>query len=150
MPTKDNLLRRGVIDNDSRLCIGGCGSSETSAYLFLHCQYFGSVWIYIHSWLGVSTIIHSCVADHFNQFRYVGGGGSKVRISIIQLIWYATMWNIWKERNNRLFTGKECSILQSVNKIKALTLMWLKAKLASLPFNYHGWWLCPFTMLGIG
>jgi len=26
----------------------------------------------------------------------------------------------------------------------------LKAKIPNLSFNYHGWWLISFTMLGIG
>jgi len=49
-----------------------------------------------------------------------------------------------------IFNAKECSILQVVVKIKSLSYMWLKAKFASLPLNYHGWWLCLFTILSIG
>jgi len=44
LPTKDNLLRRGVIPLDSRLCVAGCNSVETSSHLFLHCSTFGLVW----------------------------------------------------------------------------------------------------------
>jgi hypothetical protein len=29
--------------------------------------------------------------------------------------WFATVWEIWKERNNRLFTYKSCSVLQMVD-----------------------------------
>ena len=39
LPTKDNLLRRGVIHFDSRLCVAGCGTIETSYHLFLHCNF---------------------------------------------------------------------------------------------------------------
>jgi len=49
----------------------------------------------------------------------------------------------------RLFNGNECSIMQVVDKDKSLTFMWLKVKFPSLPFNYHGWRLSPFTMLGV-
>ena len=149
MPTKDNLLRRGVIGNDSRMFVGGCSSVETSAHLFLHCNNFGSVWHLIYRWLGISSVIPFYVEDHFNQFSY-GGGGSKVQRSILQVIWFATVWEILKERNNRLFNNEECSIVQVIDRIKSLAFMWLKAKFAFLPFNYHGWFLSPFTMLGIG
>jgi len=71
-------------------------------------------------------------------------------MSIMHLIWYYTVWEILKERNNRLFNDKECSTSHIVDKIKSLTFMWLKAKFITLPFNYHAWWLSPFTMLGIG
>ena len=59
-------------------------------------------------------------------------------------------WEIWKERNNRLFNGKERPVYKVVDKIKSLAFMWLKAKNTSLSINYHGWWLSPFTILGIG
>jgi len=57
----------------------------------------------------------------------------------MQVLWFATVWEIWKERNNMLFNGKEFSILKVVDKIKSFSFMWLKAKFASLPLNYHGW-----------
>jgi len=53
-------------------------------------------------------------------------------------------------KNNRLFNGKQCSILQVVNKIQSMSFVWLKAKFSSVHLNYHGWWLSPFTILGIG
>jgi len=49
-----------------------------------------------------------------------------------------------------LFKDKECSVLQVVDKIKSLIFMWLKAKYATISFNFHGWWLSLFTMLDIG
>jgi hypothetical protein len=74
----------------------------------------------------------------------------KARGAILQVIWFATTWEIWKERNNRLFNGKDSSIHQVVDRIKLLAFMWLKEKFHFLPLNYHAWWLSPFTILGIG
>ena len=103
----------------------------------------------IYRWLGVSAVAPSQVLAHFTQFSVSGGIGNKRR-SITQVIWFATVWEIWKERNNRLFNDKQSTVTQVVDKIKSLTFRWLKAKYVTLPFNYHGWWLSPFTMLGIG
>jgi len=149
LPTKDNLLRRGVINQDSRTCVAGCDFVESSSHLFLHCNNFGSVWHLIYSWIGVSVINPFYVPDHFHQFSFSGGFGKKRR-SILQVIWYATVWEIRKERNNRLFKGKESPVFQVVDRIKFISYMWLKPKYITLPFNFHGWWLSPFTMLGIG
>jgi len=149
LPTKDNLFHRGAIDNDSRMCVAGCGFQESSQHLFLHCNVFGSVWHFIYKWIGVVVVTPYTVPDHFNQFSY-SGDVSKVRRWIIQVIWFASVWEIWKERNNRIFTDKECSVIQVVDKIKSLAFRWLKGKFPTLPFNYHGWWLSPFTMLDIG
>ena len=149
LPTKDNLHRRGVLDRDSMLCVARCGSFESSQHLFLHCNIFRAVWYFIYRWLGVSAVIPAQVTDHFNQFS-VSGGIAKTRCSIAQVIWYATVWEIWKERNNIHFNDKESSISQVVDKIKSLAFRWLREKFPTLPLNYHGWWLNPFTMLGIG
>jgi len=110
LPTKDNLLRRGVITLDSRLCIVDCNSIETTNHLFLHCSTFGSVWQCLLRWLGFSTALPLGVIDHFTQFSW-DDGTVKDRRTILQVIWYATTWKIWKERNNRLFNGKQSSIV---------------------------------------
>jgi len=149
LPTKDNLLRRGVIPFDSWLCVAGCNSVETSTHLFLHCSTFGMVWQFLLRWLGFSTTLPLGVVDHFNQFSF-DGGNVKARGAILQVIWFATTWEIWKERNNMVFNGKDSSIPQVVDKIKSLAYKWLKEKYPSLPFNYHAWWLRPLTILGIG
>jgi hypothetical protein len=47
-PTKDNIFRRRVIDNTSRMCVSECSSLETSSHLLLHCSIFGSVWHFIY------------------------------------------------------------------------------------------------------
>lgn len=103
LPTKENLHHRGVLDRDSRLCVAGCDFVESSRHLFLHCNTFGSVWYLIYRWLGISGIVPSQVSAHFTQFSGSGGIGNKRR-SITQVIWFATVWEIWKERNNRLFS----------------------------------------------
>jgi hypothetical protein len=122
---------------------------ETSSHLFLHCDFFGSVWNFTLKWLGIFSVMAPEVSSHFNQFSFIGGA-SKSKQYILQAIWFATVWEIWKERNNRVFNDKKCSIQQVVDKIKSTTFMWLKGKYINLPLNYHGWWLSPFTTLGIG
>jgi len=122
---------------------------ETSSHLLLHCDFFGTVWFFILRWLGIYTVMPYDVISHFTQFSFIGGAAKSKRY-ILQVIWYATVWEIWKERNNRVFSEKQWSIQQMVDKIKSVTFMWLKGKYVHLPFNYHSWWLSPFTILGIG
>jgi hypothetical protein len=149
LPTKNNLYHRHVIGVDAQLCVGGCGEVETSSHLLLHCTVFGAVWHYILRWLGLLAVLPGDANSHFHQFGFLGGV-AKTRRAILQVIWFAVTWEIWKERNNRIFKNKFCSITQVVDKIKSLTFTWLKGKYASLPLNYHGWWTNPFSVLGIG
>jgi len=49
------------------------------------------------------------VSSHFNQFSFIGSA-AKSKQHILQAIWFATVWEIWKERNNRAFNEKKGSI----------------------------------------
>jgi len=115
---------------------------ETVDHLFLHCSLFGTIFFVVD----FSTAVPLHVSDHFTQLC-VGGGGPQVQQTILNVIWFAIVWEIWKERNNRIFNDKECSILQIVDKIKSLSYSWLKEKF-HISLNYHGWWLSPLAVLG--
>jgi hypothetical protein len=44
LPTKANLVARGIISLDALLCVSGCGEIESAQHLFLCCSFFGSLW----------------------------------------------------------------------------------------------------------
>ena len=67
LPTKDNLLHHGVIDHDSRMCVAGCGLTELSHHLFLHCHVFGSVWHLIYRWLDIATVVTPRFSNNVNN-----------------------------------------------------------------------------------
>jgi len=52
-PTKDNLVRRGIIQSNSQLCVSGCGNNETADHLAIHCPIFGELWHHVKTWIGV-------------------------------------------------------------------------------------------------
>lgn len=63
-----NLFRGGVLDQNSLECVAGCGSAESSAHLFLHCNFFGYVCDLIYGWLGISMAAPQFLSDHLIQF----------------------------------------------------------------------------------
>jgi len=44
LPTKDNLVQRGILISTDDMCVAGCNVSETASHLFLHCNIFGALW----------------------------------------------------------------------------------------------------------
>jgi hypothetical protein len=44
LPTKKNLVSRGILPPDLHLYVSGCGDIETAHHLFLSCDTFGSLW----------------------------------------------------------------------------------------------------------
>jgi len=55
LSTKDNLLQRNVIDNNSCMCASGCGSLETANHLFFTLLFL---------WIGVE--LYSSLGWHFH------------------------------------------------------------------------------------
>jgi len=98
VPTRDNLLRRGIIHQDGISCIGGCNFSETAAHLILHCDVFGSVWHYVYRWIVISSIAPATIGDNFQHFGQLAGLKRSTHPFLI-VIWHACVWVIWKERN---------------------------------------------------
>jgi len=86
IPTSNNLLRRGSLQNQQQLCADGCGSNEDINHLFLHFNLFGSIWTSVLQWLGYVTVIHAFIYDHLHQFGYLIGT-SKHHRSAMYLLW---------------------------------------------------------------
>jgi len=50
------------------------------------------------------------IIDNFIQFSH-SAGGSRARRNCVQLLWFASVWIFWIEKNSRLFKLKERSIM---------------------------------------
>jgi len=96
------------------------------------------VWYLVRQWWGVYTADPLTLVDHFIQFG-TSTGLSKSRCSFMHLIWFATSWVLWKERNNKLFRTKENSFVQLLENIMLLSFSWHKAKFVTSYFKYHDW-----------
>jgi hypothetical protein len=90
LPTKTNLVARGIISLDQARCATGCGGDESAQYLFLSCGSFGSLWPLVQEWIGFTTADASGLSDHFVQFTYLAGG-LRARRSFLQLVWLACL-----------------------------------------------------------
>jgi len=83
LPTKENLVVRGIIPHEAQLCVIGCGGVETTQHLFLFCNIFSSLWNLVRSWISFSSLDLQHISAHF----VYSTGGFKARRSFLQLIW---------------------------------------------------------------
>ncbi|CAJ2627870.1 unnamed protein product [Trifolium pratense] len=120
LPTKANLVTRGILSTEAHLCTYGCGEVESAQHLFLSCSFYGSLWSLVSSWIGSSVVTAQTLSDHFIQFTD-SAGGSRARRSFMQLIWLACVWVVWTERNHRLFKGSANSVHHMLDKIKTFS-----------------------------
>ncbi|PNX86641.1 glutamate-gated kainate-type ion channel receptor subunit GluR17 [Trifolium pratense] len=88
LPTKTNLVTRGLISVDVRYCVSGCGDAKSAHHLFLTCGFFGSLWPMVQDWIGSTAVDANNLHDHFVRFTQ-SVGGQRSRRSFMQLIWLA-------------------------------------------------------------
>ena len=106
-----------------------------------------SVWLdlaIVRNWLCVYSVDPHNIVDHFIQFGNISGG-AKSRYSLMHLVWF-----IWKERNGKIFCGKENYPLQLLKKVKLLSFWWFKADSLAFHYSFHNWCQNPFLCAGIG
>ncbi|KAK2394241.1 hypothetical protein QL285_056095 [Trifolium repens] len=139
LPTKVNLITRGILSTAAHLCVSGCSEAESTHHLFISCGTFGSLWALVSSWIGIPVVEYTSLRDHFVQFTYSAGDSRACR-SFLQLIWLACVWVVWTERNHRLFRGTTNTTPQLLDKIKLFSFRWLKATGVILASNCHSWW----------
>ncbi|XP_045802267.1 uncharacterized protein LOC123895832 [Trifolium pratense] len=120
LPTKANLVTRGILSTEAHLCVFGCREVESAQHLFLYCSSLGSLWSLVSSWIGSSSVTAQTLPEHFVQFTD-SAGGSRDRRSFMQLVWLVCVWVVWTERNHRLFTGSANSVHHMVDKIKTFS-----------------------------
>lgn len=100
--------------------------------------FFVLFWQHVRNWLGVYYADPSTNVDHFLRFRTCSGH-VKSRCSFMSLIWFASSCVIWKERNYRIFKGKEKSPYQLLESIKLISFWWFKAKFAVFYYKFNDW-----------
>uniref|UniRef100_A0A0V0I8W3 Putative ovule protein n=1 Tax=Solanum chacoense TaxID=4108 RepID=A0A0V0I8W3_SOLCH len=91
----------------------------------MHCKVTTQVWAMFTSIAGINWIMPEHTADLLSCWIRRGGSKSQKRSggqSQPACIW----WTIWKERNQRIFEGKESSILKIKWKFNTSLGFWCK------------------------
>jgi hypothetical protein len=148
LPTKDNLARRRVIQAADTACTASCGNLETAKHLFLGCDIHSSLWLLVLHWLGISAVLLGELRQHFMQFIHMAGL-PRFSFLFLRVIWFASVWVIWKERNNRVFNNASSSPSVLLEKVKLNSFLWLKSKQAVFSYSYHDGWKHPLLCMGV-
>lgn len=110
IPTIPNLLRRHIIPPSSPdVCRFCSSSSESTDHLFLHCQFAFKVWSRCYSWWGINSVFPKSIKEHLPQ--HSGLFYNKALAIVWKMVWFATVWYLWKHSNTIIFrdTGEEVS-----------------------------------------
>ncbi|XP_058742452.1 uncharacterized protein LOC131614937 [Vicia villosa] len=149
LATRDQLIRRGILEGDDNCRCPLCNSAaESSEHLFLRCNWSVRIWADIWGWLGIlplrnnaSTNCRSHFLSTFHALNNKVGKGREVSV------WLATCWCLWNARNGIIFNNETLDIDEILFKIKMLTWWWLQIGLNRLNCNFYEWFKNPLNFL---
>ena len=124
--TADRLARRGR--PNCGLCPLCKRAPETIAHLLVQCRFTARLWGMIKTWLGLHTIDASGWANlsTLEWWRHMTMGGIPQRKAMASLTLLVS-WEIWNERNGRVFRNKYVSPPSIYAKIKYEANLWVLA-----------------------
>jgi len=86
--------------------------------------------------LGISLVPSGDLHQHFIQFINMAGLPRCTHV-FFKIIWFTSVWVIWKERNDRAFNNKAFIPSILIEKVKLTSFLWLKLKQATFIYSYH-------------
>lgn len=102
-PTTQNLLRRHWPCNWI-CCLCTCAFKDTN-HLFNECPFVRQVWSFVCSWLNLAGGNAQPLVGTSNWWTEIDRQGSKEQKLKTRGALLKTWWNIWLERNNRIFNS---------------------------------------------
>jgi hypothetical protein len=92
----------------------------------------------VHGWLRFSSVDLCPVSDHFDHYVVydwvLKGSALFFALNLVYRVWV-----ISQEQNDRVFNRKEKSMHPLFDKVKYLSLWWLKHKAANVSLEFVGW-----------
>jgi hypothetical protein len=147
IPTKDNLVSRGVLGQEVDVrCVWCDYSPEAAKHLFLHCNVAHRVWIDIFKWLGMMIVMPSNIMSLFDIVSD-SVKNKKFRRGVL-LIWHTTIWSLWIARNNVIFNGIVKDYSEIVEDVKVLSWRWSSDCLKIAPCLFYEWVWDPGVCFG--
>jgi len=99
-------------------------------------------------WLGISSVLPGELRHHFLHFIHMAGM-PRFTYRFLRIIWFASAWVIWKERNNRVFNNAASNPVVLLEKVKLNSFLWLKSKQVVFSYSYHDWWKHHLLCMGV-
>ncbi|XP_071708675.1 uncharacterized protein [Rutidosis leptorrhynchoides] len=144
LPTRMNLLERGIACNNTMCGIFGV-DSEDEVHLFLNYQTSKSIWCFIARWTNLNTPSWSSIEG---IWTWVDGVPiSNLRRIILRFIVISTLWTIWRLRNSIIFKDNNFRKCHVLNNIKVTSFNCLFSRFHKSRVNWSVWLQNPMTAL---
>ncbi|GLU12369.1 hypothetical protein SLE2022_290540 [Rubroshorea leprosula] len=126
LPTKDNLVKRGVlnVNQDNSYCWCATAPEKVDHFL-LNCDFAYNIWMRVCRWWGLTTVLSNTCVSMFHHHWWNGG---KTVNKAWMAVWFAVVWTLWLGRNDKVFQDLEASADKLFDLIQIRSLHWVKGK----------------------
>ncbi|GLT32893.1 hypothetical protein SLA2020_075240 [Shorea laevis] len=142
LPTRGNLLVRGVLGQGNDLRCGLCHEElEDVNHLFCTYQEAWAVWVKVFNWWGLQIVIPDTVKGMVELF--LSSLGRIADKEVIACIFLVGNWFLWYWRNVKVFGGEGDFKEQLLDMIQSKSFFWIKHKTVGGAFSFSQWQLNP-------
>ncbi|GKV51343.1 hypothetical protein SLEP1_g58010 [Rubroshorea leprosula] len=148
IPTRMNLLRRGITKDMEEGRCAICGEADENAgHLFLNCKCARWIWKACAKWWGAKILFGT---DCWNTFQNFGAWTkNKHTREGWDCIWNTVIWSIWLSRNQKIFQDKEINLGKLFELIQLRSFLWIKATNDRYAFSLTDWLINPIICLKV-
>ncbi|GKV08944.1 hypothetical protein SLEP1_g20513 [Rubroshorea leprosula] len=143
LPSKENLILRGVDDLSNTNCVFCSAQTEDVNHLFTKCRKVQLLWSKICLWWGFSFVPPDNASLLILQLCSLPDS-KKARNCWIPIV-LATAWLIWYSRNRVIFKSMTWDENNLADLVQSKTFEWIKGISTSAAFSFGDW--CQFPML---
>ena len=125
--TSDRLQKRGC--PNQQVCPLCHSADESANHLLAHCRYSLRIWNAIRTWTGgnlPSTSLWGNLRSTHHWWRVIGNTPS-LPAKAVRTLTILVAWEIWKERNARIFDRRLSTAEALITKIKDEARLWCAA-----------------------
>ncbi|GLT95879.1 hypothetical protein SLE2022_135360 [Rubroshorea leprosula] len=148
LPTKDNLVKRGVLNvNQDNSCCWCATAPEKVDHFLLNCDFAYNIWMRVCRWWGLTTVLSNTYLSMFHQHWWNGG---KTVYKAWMAVWFAVVWTLWLGTNDKVFQDLEASADKLFDLIQIRSLHWVKGKVGLDNVDLTDWKSNPLRSLKHG
>lgn len=118
-----------------------CAFEDTND-LFCECNFIREVWSLVCKWHNL-VVLNSQPAETSSWWEQINRQGSESQKKVVRGALLTTWWNVWLERNRRIFQNISCTAVEVACLVKQ-DLDLRKTAFRPPWFSYGTWNFCPF------
>ncbi|KAJ0545597.1 putative RNA-directed DNA polymerase [Helianthus annuus] len=138
IPSAAALRNRGMNIDDVTCRI--CGADdETAVHILLKCNLAKRIWEAVSTWTRIPTVNS---VDNITELlqMILEGQRSRTARKLLHAIAIETMWILWKNRNDKVFTGRHRAAQTIIEDIKVTTFLGVKIRSKHSTITKQEWW----------